>query len=389
MGLANLVVFFYFFMLGQCYKWSYSHPGIHTVHVPAGPPVTLIFGSKLIQEERVLYKVFSSNLYSPINVTADIPDCRTSGSGETVLKVNDITLDTSFAPSFCPSDNHSSSKARLYESQQGSNIVQFQGYLEENWLERLFHNDSDVSSATQGGHSAVELSSSFAESGSYTVKVPEGVTKARVLVIGGGGGGGSGGACGATPVGGGGGGAGGTAFGEVSVNPGEEITFVVGKGGSGGQRGYGGKDGTSSVFGDLTGNGGSGGTSGTTDGPGEGGRGGGATGTNVKDGNSGKYGASSRGGEGGKPHFYELYTNGEGGTGGSFYGDDGQPGSDGLVHIIFEPSASAQDWSHFLAGNEQPAERCGLFTVIAKGPWHMSDISDDDDEDEDVIDSAV
>jgi hypothetical protein len=380
-------------MLGQCYQLSHSYPGIYTVHVPAGPPVTVIFGSKLVQEDRPLYKVFSSRLYPPVNITADIPDCRASGSDETILKVNDIMLDASFAPSLCSLENASSAEERLYESLQGNNVVRFQGYLDENSLGRFFHSDSDISFVTQVGHYRGELSSSFSSPGIHTVTVPEGVSSARVLVVGGGGGGGAGGArlypCYAATVGGGGGGAGGSAFGDIRVTSGDNISFMVGQGGSGGQTGDGGGDGISSLFKSLTGVGGKGGGAGSTNGPGQGGRGGGASGPMEKNGANGHNGAASRGGAGGLPYFYDLYKNGAGGAGGSFFGDDGKPGENGLVHIFYNPSASVEDLSRFLAEYKQLAERCGLFSILSEGPMHLYAIGDDDDGDENVVDPEV
>ncbi|GJD09541.1 hypothetical protein Gasu2_37870 [Galdieria sulphuraria] len=371
-------------MLGECHQIGYSHPSIYTVQVPRGPDIHVIFGSKVLINNRTLYKVFSTTLVPPVNITADIPDCRESGFEETSLKVNDTLLDPSFVPSLCPPENVSLTEGRVYESVQGGHRIQFQGYLEESSLEPFLQDDAPASFLTQIGQVRPEVSRSFDSPGLHVVTIPEHVHKARGLVIGGGGGGGAGGSrvtpCSAIPVGGGGGGAGGTAFGDTTVVPGRKQKLFVGKGGDGGNPGYGGTGGESSTFIDLSGGGGRGGNPGSTSGPGSGGAGGSGSGPTVKVGGSGGNGATSRGGSGGKPYEYELYSNGEGGAGGSYFGDVGQPGKNGLVHIVFEPSSSVMDLEHFQEEYEKLAQPCGLFSVIAGGPLHLYESPDDDSE---------
>ncbi|EME25795.1 hypothetical protein Gasu2_42650 [Galdieria sulphuraria] len=72
--------------------------------------------------------------------------------------------------------------------------------------------------------------------------------------------------------------------------------------------------------------------------------------------------------------------NGEGGAGGSYFGDIGQPGKSGLVHIIFEPSSSVVDLEHFLTEYEKLAQLCGLFSVIAGVLSYFYETADEDSE---------
>ncbi|EME27618.1 hypothetical protein Gasu2_40420 [Galdieria sulphuraria] len=369
-------------MLGKCRQISYSYPSTYTVQVPRGPDVHVIFGSKVLLGNRTLYKVFATTVFPPVSITVNIPDCRESGFGETSLKVDDILMNTSFAPELCPQENDPLIEERVYESFQGTHRIRFRGYLEENSLEPFFQDEAPASFLTQVGQARPHVFRSYDSPGLYTVTVSAGVHKARGLVIGGGGGGGAGGcslvtSCSATPVGGGGGGAGGTAFGDTTVAPGDKLKVYVGKGGSGGNPGCGGGDGTFSGFVRLSGGGGRGGNPGSTSGPGSGGTGGGASGRTVKEGGSGSNGAASQGGSGGNPYEYELYNNGEGGIGGSYFGDVGQPGKAGLVHVIFDPSSSVMDIEHFRKEYEKLAQRCGFFSIIAGGLSHLYETPDD------------
>lgn len=154
---------------------------------------------------------------------------------------------------------------------------------------------------------------SFAAAGNYIWTCPSGVTQVTVLAIGGGGGGRSGQTASASGRGGGGGA---SAYGTVSVTPGNQYTVTVGAGGSA----DGGNGGTSR----FTGDGGAkveavGGTAGAT-GIGSGGAGGSAA---LCTGNLGTF----NGGQGGSS-VSASSNNREGGAGGGS-GGSGQAGSAG------------------------------------------------------------
>ncbi|GJQ09913.1 hypothetical protein GpartN1_g1704.t1 [Galdieria partita] len=366
--------------LGECYQISHSYPGIYTVQVPKGPSVSVVFASKSLLENHTLFKVFSVQLIPPVNITADIPDCRGAAMSEVRLKVNDIPLDTSFAPDICPSENVSlTEEGRVYESVQGVSRIQFQGHLEENLLEPYFKSDSQAYFVTQRGNPRIEYKHSFTTPGLHIVNVPSNTHNARAVVVGGGGGGGGGGVlvlpCFALSAGGGGGGAGGTAFGHVKVRPGKELMVLVGNSGEGGSAQVRGEDGTGSTFLSLSGGGGEGGNAGPF---GSGGIGGSGSGPSVEKGGVGSRGVIERGGTGGKPYYHILYSNGRGGSGGSGFGESGSPGEGGLVRVIFEPSSSVADFEHFSIEYQHLAVRCGLFSVSAGGPLHLYRSREDD-----------
>ncbi|GJD07218.1 hypothetical protein Gasu2_15880 [Galdieria sulphuraria] len=281
-------------MLGECLQISYSYPSTYIVQVPRGLDVHVVLGSKVLINNRTLYKILSTSLFPPVNIATDIPDCRESGFEETILKANDTLLDTSFIPSLCALENVSLIEGRVYESVQGGHRIQFQGYLEENSLDRFLQDDAPASFLSQIGQVRPRVYRSFDSFGLHVVTIPEVVHKARCLVIGGGG-------------------AGGTAFGDTTVAPGDKLKVYVGKGGSGGNLGCGGGDGTFSGFVRLSGGDCRDGNPGSTSGPGSGGTVGGAGGRTVKEEGSGSNGAASQGGSGGNPYEYELYNNGEGG----------------------------------------------------------------------------
>ena len=124
-------------------------------------------------------------------------------------------------------------------------------------------------------------------SGSGTYTVPAGITSINYLVVGGGGGG---------AYFGGGGGGGGVLAGQLSVTPGQTISYSVGGGGNGStSNGTDGTNGTSSTFGSVTALGGGGGGSSTTNGV-AGGSGGG--GSRLGTGGAGTTGQGFAGGNG-------------------------------------------------------------------------------------------
>ncbi|EME25954.1 hypothetical protein Gasu2_17690 [Galdieria sulphuraria] len=358
-------------MPGEGHRISHSFPGIYTVQVPKGPSVSVVFASKIFIENRTLYKVFSVRLTPPVNITADIPDCRETNLSEIGLKVNDVSLDTNFATNIFTLENLSSrEEGRVYESSQGVLRILFQGYLEEGLLEPFFKSDSHAYFVTQVGKPRIEYKYRFDTPGVHTVKVPANVHNARSVVVGGGGGGGGVVVfpCFAFSVGGGGGGAGGTAFGRVTVRPEKELTVLVGEGGEGGSSQSRGEDGTGSTFLSLFGGGGEGGHAGPY---GRGGTGGSGSGPTVEKGGDGSRGGIARGGTGGKPYYDVLYSDGRGGAGGSGFGESGSPGEAGLVSVIFEPSSSRDDLEHFSLEYQQLAVSCGLLSVSAEGPKHL------------------
>lgn len=199
------------------------------------------------------------------------------------------------------------------------------------WTVRLFPNSSDTTTILAESPTIISPSVVAGEfvtktSGSWTV--PAGVTSISFMIIGGGGGGG-----GFISTSRGGGGGGGSAYrNNVTVSPGQVISFTIGAGGSGGSSGSSGTNGTASSCLSATAGGGnaatstSGGAGGAPGGTRDGGGAGGQGGTGSSSGGGGGGGAGgidSTGGRGGNagsvgsPAGMVSTAGGGGGGGGS------------------------------------------------------------------------
>ncbi|EME30080.1 hypothetical protein Gasu2_07110 [Galdieria sulphuraria] len=174
--LGNPYIFVIFSYGRRRPKVNHSFPGTYT-----SSKTSLCFGwfcSKIVIEDRTLYKVFSVRLTPPMIIPADISDCK-----ETALNV-------------------SSREGRVYESVQGISRNLFQGYLEEGLLEPFLDSNPQAYFVTQVGKPRIEYKYSFDIPGVHAVKMPASAHNVRSVVVG--------------DVEGG-GGAGGIAFGGVAV----------------------------------------------------------------------------------------------------------------------------------------------------------------------------
>ena len=155
----------------------------------------------------------------------------------------------------------------------------------------------------------------LAAAGTFSFTVPENVFAISAVAVGGGGGGGG---QDDTDEPGAGGGGGGLAYGTFSVTPGENLTIIVGNGGTAGNRGTGGAGGASRVqrnIINLVAAGGGGGGQGNTGNPA-----GGAGGTVI-------VGSGGAGGAGGSTVGTEAGRGGGGGGAGGYSGAGGAGGS--------------------------------------------------------------